>query len=493
LIPFTRSIDNEGFVNLAAKKKSLKRATSKSRFLFLALAAGLIAGKEATAQFTNAGFEIGTPGVSPGSPWILTTYLNPDGGVTLQTPQTEEGLNLVEGGFDLTYFLSSLASPPCGPDSQPDPNLGWDASLRWPRYGNQCVLINQDGNQCNANSLSQTTIVVPGMINPMDGQVHVTFVMAPVLENPHHMPWQQPYYFIQLSDDTQNTILYEDCGALDDPNIPWQTMYANASEYDFTDWQLMDVAPGGANIAMGDQLTLMVIASGCALGGHMGELYLDGIDGATNSIPGIFMEGAAPSATMAGGNLTYTLVYRNGSAAAEDGVVLCFNTPANTTFQSLNAPGLEAAAPEAGMPGTVLCTLSNLDAGASGSFTVTVNVNSDATNLDINPDATNTIMARDYYIYSNVETPLLGPKISTSLVNLNPIFLSSPTLCNEGGFSFCFTNVPGASFTVLGTTDVSLPLCQWTALGCVVENPAGTYTFWDQATNRECFYSVCSP
>jgi hypothetical protein len=45
----------------------------------------------------------------------------------------------------------------------------------------------------------------------------------------------------------------------------------------------------------------------------------------------------------------------------------------------------------------------------------------------------------------------------------------------------------------LSTTDLSLPLGQWTASGAVVENPAGTYTFTDEATNRECFYCVCSP
>jgi hypothetical protein len=459
---------------------SVKRATSKSRFLLLALAAGLVLGRETAAQFTNAGFEIGGPGWPPALPWLVTTYLDPSEGVTLQTPQTEAGLNLTGSGFDLTCIMNSSN----GPDSQPDPNLGLDASLRWPRYGNQCVLINQDGRNQNANSVSQTATVGAGMINPIDGQIHVTFVIAPVLENPHHPPPEQPYYFVQLTDDTQNTnVLYEDFGALDDLDIPWQSVTTDVTEYEYTDWQLIDVAPGGTNIAMGDQLTLTAIASGCSLGGHMGQMYMDGIAGATNAIPGIFMEGAAAQAAIPGGNLTYTLVYRNGSASLESNVVLCFNTPQNTTFQSLNAPGLAAVLPQVGAPGAVSCTLTNLDAGDSGSFTVTVNIDPGTTNA--------AIVARDYYICSDVETPLLGPKINTVLVN--PIVLSGPTLCGDGGFSFCFTNVPGVSFTVWSTTNVSLPFAQWTAMGGVVENPPGNYTFTDMATKQQCFYCVCSP
>jgi hypothetical protein len=278
--------------------------------------------------------------------------------------------------------------------------------------------------------------------------------------------------------------LYEDFGALEDTNIPWKDVLTDITEFDYTDWQLIDVAPGGTNIAMGDQLTFTAIASGCSLGGHMGQLYLDGIAGETNLIPGIFITGAAAPMALAGSNLTYTLTYRNGSASAETGVVLCFNTPQNTTFQSLNAPGLAAVPPEVGMSGTVSCALTNLPPGASGSFTVTVN---------INPGTTGTIIARNYYIYSDVETPLLGPKLSTLLLNVNPILITGPTLSGDGTFSFTFTNVPGSSFTVLCATNLSLPVGQWTPAGGVVENPAGTYTFTDDGADGERFYCVSSP
>jgi uncharacterized repeat protein (TIGR01451 family) len=468
-------------VNFAKRRIFVRRGTLKSGLLFLALTAELVIGQATSAQFGNGGFEIGQSGLPPSLPWVVGTYMNPFDGVTLESPQTEAGLNLTQNGTELTCITNA----PGGPYSEPDADLGTGGSILWPRYGNQCVLINQNGRNQNANSLSQTATVGAGMINPLDGQVHVSFVIAPILENPHHEPCQQPYYFIQLADNTQNTVLFEDFGALDDPDMPWKSVMTNDTEYDYTDWQLIDVVPSGTNnVVIGDQLTLTAIASGCSLGAHMGEMYMDGIQGSTNVIPGIYVTGTASQAAIAGDNLTYTFVYRNESASAETGVVLCFNTPQNTTFQSLNAPGLAAISPQAGTPGTVSCTLSNLAAGASGSFTVTVNVN---------PGTTGAITARNYYIYSNVETPLIGTRIITVLGNLNPIFLSGPTLTGNGKFSFSFTNVPGAFFTALRTTNVSLPFSRWSVLEGVVENPAGTYTFTDNASNREYFYSVRSP
>jgi hypothetical protein len=461
---------------MAPEQMSAKRAAAKSRFLFLALAVALVIGSAASAQFADSGFEQDTNGAPPNSPWQVTMYLNPEG-ITLQAPQTEEGLNLFDAGIDLTVITNSSL----GIDSQIDPNVGTNASLRWPRYGDQCALINDYGKNENANSLSQSATVGTGMINPIDGQIHITFVFAPVLQNPHHLAYQQPYYFIQLQDDTQDTILYEDFGELQDPDIPWKSVDTNGTEYDYTDWQLMDVAPGGTNIMMGDQLTLTAIASGCSLGGHMGQLYMDGIGGPTNLIPGIFMTGAAPPAAVAGGNLTYMLTYRNGCSNSEDGVVLSFNTPQNTTFQSVDAPGLVVSPPEVGTAGLVSCALTNLGSGESGNFAVTVNVD---------PGTSNAIVCRDYYIYSNEETPLIGPKLSTAIVNLSPIQLSGPALSTNGSFCFCFTNVPGVDFTVLCATNVSLPFNQWTPMGGVVENPAGFYTFSDEASKHESFYAV---
>ena len=54
---------------------------------------------------------------------------------------------------------------------------------------------------------------------------------------------------------------------------------------------------------------------------------------------------------------------------------------------------------------------------------------------------------------------------------------------------FEFTNTPGLTFTVLGATNVSVPIANWVVLGTVTDSPpgSGVYLFEDQgaATNSE--------
>lgn len=76
-----------------------------------------------------------------------------------------------------------------------------------------------------------------------------------------------------------------------------------------------------------------------------------------------------------------------------------------------------------------------------------------------------------------------------------PIHLSAPQKLSNGTFQFSFTNTPGASFTVLNSTNVALPLNNWTTLGAPTEIAPGQFQFTDaQATNRaRSFYRVISP
>jgi hypothetical protein len=75
------------------------------------------------------------------------------------------------------------------------------------------------------------------------------------------------------------------------------------------------------------------------------------------------------------------------------------------------------------------------------------------------------------------------------------IVLSEPLLLPGGAYQFSFTNTPGAVFTALATTNLSLPLSQWTSLGGVSEISDGQFQFTDsQATNySQRFYRVGSP
>ena len=92
-----------------------------------------------------------------------------------------------------------------------------------------------------------------------------------------------------------------------------------------------------------------------------------------------------------------------------------------------------------------------------------------------------------------------GIQSTSSIVNIS---VPVPTAANltgpqklTNGFQFAFTNNVGALFGVLATTNLALPLANWTALGGVVEISPGQFQFTDpQATNSpQRFYRAYSP
>jgi hypothetical protein len=76
-----------------------------------------------------------------------------------------------------------------------------------------------------------------------------------------------------------------------------------------------------------------------------------------------------------------------------------------------------------------------------------------------------------------------------------PIVPRQATRLGNGTFQCTFTNTPGTTFTMLGSTNLALPLTNWYAVGSVTEISSGIYQFTDQqATNRpRCFYRVRTP
>jgi len=75
-----------------------------------------------------------------------------------------------------------------------------------------------------------------------------------------------------------------------------------------------------------------------------------------------------------------------------------------------------------------------------------------------------------------------------SLINISVPVPTAMTLTGvkivTNGFQFSFTNSVGAVFGVLASTNVGLPLSNWTALGGVAETSPGQFQFTDaQATN----------
>ena len=73
--------------------------------------------------------------------------------------------------------------------------------------------------------------------------------------------------------------------------------------------------------------------------------------------------------------------------------------------------------------------------------------------------------------------------------------LTSAHIGSGGAIQFNFTNAPGATFTIETSTNITLPLGLWQAIGHPTENPAGQYQFTSPqpATNRQQFYHVRQP
>ena len=90
---------------------------------------------------------------------------------------------------------------------------------------------------------------------------------------------------------------------------------------------------------------------------------------------------------------------------------------------------------------------------------------------------------------------LLGQSIPVTQTALTPPTLIGPPLLSNGTFQFAFSNSDlGATFTVLTTTNLSLPLSNWTVVGLATNTAPGLFQFSTGTTNYpQGFYRVRSP
>jgi len=89
---------------------------------------------------------------------------------------------------------------------------------------------------------------------------------------------------------------------------------------------------------------------------------------------------------------------------------------------------------------------------------------------------------------------ILGYNLAPVVLPVTTPVLAGTRLAN-GSFRVSFTNVFGASFSVLATTNISLALSNWTVLGAPTESPSGQYQYTDSQapSNQRRFYRVRSP
>ena len=352
------------------------------------------------AVFVNGDLESDAIGVVP-TGWTVTTNLNPTITNTLPSPQTLASLNLTSGGYAATKVVGGAT------ESQADPGLGTGASFRYPKYGTRAAVVNYGGTSLpgssqNVNTMTQTMTTTNADVDSSDNKVHVRFAVAPVLQSGGHPYEQQPYYYVALQNITRGTTLYTDFNASAQAGVPWKIV---GSVY-YTDWQLVDIAPGNAALAVGDQVKLTVIAAGCSQGGHYGRAYVDGIG---STIPGLYTWATGPTSANAGADITYVVNYRNGGTGSSGGTTLSVVLPTNTTFKSDTLPSA-CTAPSVGSAGTVTCSLGTLAPGASGSFELTVTIGAGTA-------SGTTITNGNYYIQATGVTALLGPKVQTAVTS----------------------------------------------------------------------------
>ncbi|MEO6775574.1 MAG: Ig-like domain-containing protein [Kofleriaceae bacterium] len=359
-------------------------------------------GSATQAVWTNGDFESDPIGTAIPTGWTRAKYLNPGITDTRPSPQTLASLNLGSGGVAIATVIGGA------PESQTDPDIGATGTLRYPKYGQRAAVINNTsaGKNQNANSLVQQMTVGLGDVDPTDNKVHVRFAVAPVLENPNHAYTQQPYYFVRLNNLTTGITLYQDFNASGQPGVPWKNFTdASSQAAQYTDWQLVDISPGNASLAVGDNVELLVLAAGCSAGGHWGRLYVDAVG---SGIPGLYAWATGAQQANAGSDVTYTVNYKNGGTTTTSGSQLDLVTPPSTVYKSTTATA--CTAPATGATGTVSCPLGTLAPGATGSFTITVTIPAGTT-------AGTQITNGNYSIYASGVSALVGPKVYTNITS----------------------------------------------------------------------------
>ena len=93
----------------------------------------------------------------------------------------------------------------------------------------------------------------------------------------------------------------------------------------------------------------------------------------------------------------------------------------------------------------------------------------------------NVAPGRDYYwSVQAVDTSFAGsPFAAEQQFTVAAPRIIEPLMLGNGHFQFSFSNEASVIYAVLGTTNVALPLAQWTVLGPPVSLGGGLYRFTD--------------
>ncbi len=368
---------NNGFLCL---RGILKRPLLASLFAMLML---VTAG--AHAGFTSGGFENDFDG------WTKRAWLWSTGVIPVFPPTTAGNLGLSPASHDYTSVVGA------GTDASTNNNVGY------PLFHNKAARVNfGTPSGTHTSSIEQTATMTAADIDPSTGKVHVRFAIAPVLENPLHPDNQQPYFFVEVTNVTKGTQLFQTFNFSGQHGVPWIN---GVGSWQYTQWQAIDIAPGPGVLDVGDQVKVEIYASRCGQTGHAGHVYVDS-GPALTTLPGPYIYATAPQYASAGGPLTYTYTFGNTGESPLTGTTVVINPPAavNGNLTTPVVSGDNGACAVAGSQ--VTCDFGTYNPNNVGSFQVTWAIPGGA----IGP-----INHGNYLINGDNSPSILGPLVQTNL------------------------------------------------------------------------------
>lgn len=347
----------------------------------------------------NGGFESGDL-----TGWTVSTNVMTFSGLSAVPPTSSSQLGLSAGGSNRTSVKTNTMGV-----QTPLTGLSAGAGVpTWPRVDNSSVVVNETGSSYNVNSITQSWVTDATDVDPIDGKVHIRFLLAPVLQNPGHPNNQQPYFFVALRNKTapRAAEFFTDFNFANQPGVPWQSQASNTIQ--FTNWQLFDIAPDATQFVLGDTLEAQIYGAGCSQGGHWGEVFMDGFGSQT---PGLAVSKTAPAAVNENSDITYSFVVTNDSNGLVQNVDADEVLPAGLTFVSLNAPAsATCTTPAVGSNGTVECNFGAMNPGATATFEVVAH-------LPITMLAGTVVTNGNYGVKGDTVSRTLGPKRSTTITS----------------------------------------------------------------------------
>jgi len=179
--------------------------------------------------------------------------------------------------------------------------------------------------------------------------------VASVLQNPNHLPYQEPYFAFAITDITTNTQLLFEFGTplAQTFSAHYTTETISMVIYQYTPWLYFDVLL--PPITVGDRIQLDFIATGCCPGGHFSELYVDNVGQVPQELVAY---GRTVASVKIGAPLFYHLFVETPVQVSTE-VTVTLDLP-GTSVVSVVFPGWVCSSTAS----QLTCTISGLSAGS---------------------------------------------------------------------------------------------------------------------------------